>query len=331
MTSVTQEPTQAQAVGVRRSGRIPKELPIILSGSDAGGVQFSEKTRTLLLSRHGASLISHHKLIPEQEAYLRVVANNREIEVRICGEIGEREDGHIYGVAFTDPNVDFWKIEFPPAQALPKGISATTLECSGCHRQVTMQFDPTEMEVYVVNEGALRYCAQCGVSTIWKISTPRPEPVANQATIPAAGATPSPAISTIMQGAKATGPEVIGSEPGFMLGLEPSAAPASPPAAAAPAVQPNRRTERRTKVKYSACIRVSGWAEEVVSCEDMSRGGFSFHSSREYAEEAMLEAAVPYTVGGISIFVPAQIANMRKLQNGQLFRYGVAYIRSPKR
>jgi len=63
----------------------------------------------------------------------------------------------------------------------------------------------------------------------------------------------------------------------------------------------------------------------------MSRGGFSFHSARKYSVEAMIEAAVPYTPGGISIFVPAQIANVSELQSGKLYRYGVAYVRSGRR
>ena len=121
------------SIGVRRSGRIPKEIPILFTGADAAGRQFSEQTRTLLLSRHGASLISRYKLIPEQEAYLRTLSNNREIEVRICDEIGEREDGHIYGVAFADVTVEFWEIEFPPPERPHRDIVPVTFECSGCH------------------------------------------------------------------------------------------------------------------------------------------------------------------------------------------------------
>lgn len=104
-----------------------------------------------------------------------------------------------------------------------------------------------------------------------------------------------------------------------------AAAPLSPPVKP----PPNRRRERRTKVKYNACIRVSGWGEEVVPCEDVSRGGFCFHSKRQYSVETMIEAAVPYMPGGVSIFVPAQIANAAALQGGP-FRYGAAYIRSPR-
>jgi hypothetical protein len=311
MSPVSTDSTQASATGVRRSGRVSKEIPIVLSGGDASGRQFSERTRTLVVSLHGASVICHHKLIPEQEAYLRVISNNREIEVRVCGEIGEREDGYIYGVAFADVSSDFWKIEFPPAEALPKDLIPVTLECSGCHRQTDLQFDATEMDVYMVNEGALRYCSQCSVSTIWKIATekkappkppvPRPIPVAAEAKPAAPAAQPLPVV------------------------MEPVAV------ANVAASQPNRRSERRTRMKFNACIRASGLADEIVPGEDMSRGGFSFHSSRRYAVDTMIEAAVPYNPGAISIFVPAQIANVHELQNGKLFRYGVAYIRAPKK
>lgn len=300
--------SQAAFLGMRRSGRITKEIAIVLSGGDAAGRQFSEQTKTLMLSKHGASIICHHKLIPEQEAYLRVTSNDREIEVRVCGEIGEREDGHIYGVAFADPTSDFWGIEFPPPEQFAKDVIAVTLECSGCHAQQTLQFDATEMDVYAVNEGALRYCSNCALSTIWKIATKRAAPKE----------APAAAKADEAQ-AKPPEPEI------FPLSVTPAAAPAPPQ------VQPNRRADRRMKVKCSACIRVSGMADEIAPCEDMSRGGFSFHSGRQYSEETMIEAAVPYTPAGTSIFVQAQIANVREIQKGKLFRYGVAYMRVTKR
>jgi hypothetical protein len=352
MTPVTVEPTQASATGVRRSGRTSKEIPILLSGADAAGRQFSENTRTLVLSLHGASVICHHKLIPEQEAYLLVISNNREMEVRVCGQIGEREDGYIYGVAFADPEVDFWHMEFPPAQVLPADLIPVTLECSGCHRQVFLQFDATEMDVYTVNEGSLRYCSRCALSTIWKTATPQvqsklpaatpktvlfePRPVASTTEIRSpVAASPAPPPQSVS--APATVAQSAATAPAPPI---PPPPPISAPVAAAPSIvappppvkppQPNRRSERRTKVKYNACIRVSGWGEEVVPCEDMSRGGFCFQSNRQYSIETMIEAAVPYTLGGVSIFVAAQIANAATLQDG-LFRYGVAYIRSPRK
>ena len=84
-------------------------------------------------------------------------------------------------------------------------------------------------------------------------------------------------------------------------------------------------------MKFSACIRCAGAVDEIVACEDMSRGGFSSRSSKEYPEETLLEVALPYTPGQEPIFVPARIGNVRKLQDGKSYRYGAAYMRSPKK
>ena len=299
------DPVQTAVVTIRRSGRISREIPVILSGSDVAGRHFSERTKTLVLSRHGASIISHYKLLPEQEAYLRTLANNREIEVRVCGEIGERDDGHIYGVAFADSALDFWEVEFPPAEALPQGLIRLTLECPGCRRQMPQQFDATEMDVYAANDGSLRYCTKCGLATIWKIVDDRP-----------ASAPPQPDLQPLAEEVASLPPRP-----------DPLPNPRSVTLSGLP--QSNRRADRRMNVKFDACIRTSDIPEEIVPCQDMSRGGFCFHSSREYSLETMIEAAVPHTPG-MSIFVPAQIVNARELQPG-LFRYGAAYIRPPKK
>jgi hypothetical protein len=178
--TATPETARAPATAQRRSGRISKEIPIVLSGSDTGGRQFSETTKTLVLSRHGASVLSHYKLIPEQEIFLLAVGTKREVEVRVCGEIGEGEYGYIYGVAFVDPSVNYWEIEFPPAGGLEKDLSRVTLECTGCRQRAVVEFDATEMDVYLVNQGALRYCKRCLNSTAWKITT---EPAAPEAPV----------------------------------------------------------------------------------------------------------------------------------------------------
>jgi hypothetical protein len=305
----TTTPGRVPAAARRRSGRISKEIPIVLSGSDTNGRQFSETTKTLVLSRHGASVLSHYKLVPEQEIFLLAASTKREVEVRICGEIGEGEHGYIYGVAFVDPLVDFWGIEFPSVGELEKDLSRVTLECTGCGQRAAVEFDATEMDVYLVNECSLRYCKRCLNSTAWKITT--------EAARPEAPVRPRQEAATpVRTEAK--------------LDIQPVAEPCVTPAEVSAAPQPNRRKERRTKVKFNACIRCAGGSEEIVACEDMSRGGFSFRSSREYPEETLIEVALPYTAGQVAIFVPAQIGNVRKLQGGKTNRYGAAYIRSSK-
>src|SRR5215470_16721107 len=99
--------------GVRRSSRIPKEIPILLVGSDIEGKVFSENTKTVLLSRHGAGIVSQYKLSAEQELILRRLDTNKETEVRVVGQIGVEGEVYTYGVAFLDPTNNFWGIRFP--------------------------------------------------------------------------------------------------------------------------------------------------------------------------------------------------------------------------
>ena len=76
---------------LRRSGRLMKCVPILLIGSDCEGRVFSEETRAVVLSLHGAGVVSSYKLIAEQELVLRSIESNREAEIRIVGEIGSQD------------------------------------------------------------------------------------------------------------------------------------------------------------------------------------------------------------------------------------------------
>jgi hypothetical protein len=84
----------------------------------------------------------------------------------------------------------------------------------------------------------------------------------------------------------------------------------------------------RTRVNLKACVRQAGSSEDVVDCEDMSRGGLRFKSTRKYSEKAVIEVAVPYSPGGQSIFVPAQIAYVQALPEQKKYRCGVTYLRA---
>ena len=73
--------------GVRRLSRIPKEMHILLVGSDTEGKIFSEQTKTVLLSRHGAGIVSRYKLSAEQELILRAGRRINARAVAIHGEV----------------------------------------------------------------------------------------------------------------------------------------------------------------------------------------------------------------------------------------------------
>jgi hypothetical protein len=93
----------------------------------------------------------------------------------------------------------------------------------------------------------------------------------------------------------------------------------------------NRRKHARTRVNFKACVRRPGLPDDVVACEDMSRGGLRFKSSRKYFEKMLIEVAVPYAPSGQAIFVPAQIVFVQELPEQSTYRYGVMYLRSSAR
>ena len=90
-----------------------------------------------------------------------------------------------------------------------------------------------------------------------------------------------------------------------------------------------RRNRTRVKARVLACIRRRGFAEEIVVCEDLSKGGLSFRSRNQYGEGSRVEVAVPFTPGSGTIFVPIRIVFSQAIPSAGLYRHGAAYIKPP--
>jgi PilZ domain len=317
---------------LRRSSRIPKEVAILLTGSDMDGKGFSEMTKTVLLSRHGAGIISTYKLSAEQEIIVRYLDTNKEALVRVVGRIGSEGETYTYGVAFLDPGtIDFWGIDFAPVSEKDKEARCVLLECGNCKERETVEHIDVESDVLIINEGIVRYCKQCGDSTLWKRASEAPD---ERPVLVAAGSVPSVSsskeatnIATMQAPRSPQGSEGVPTP----ANLQSSSTAATPSAYGTPAERKpaapidNRRKHPRARVNYKACIRRSGFADEVVACEDMSKGGICFKSRKKYFERTAIEVAVPYSPGGNAIFVPAEIAWVVEITKDKLYKCGIAY------
>ncbi len=293
LATAPSQPAEVAPSGVRRSGRIAKEIAILLIGSDTEGKVFSEETKTVLLSRHGAGIISTHKLAPEQELFLRCLDTDKETEVRVVGQLGSQSGCYTYGVAMVAPVDDFWGISFPPLSESDRAADRVWLECKVCRDRVALEHDDIDLDVYAINDGILRYCKQCICTTLWKRSSAPDEAVQ---------APPAP---------------------------QPK--PADPFAPAPPARRTNRRAHVRTKADFTACVRNPSFDEDdIVVCENISRGGLCFKSRKRYYETTLIEVAVPYEPGGPVIFVPARIVRVQELPGEKRFRCGVAYLHTSR-
>jgi hypothetical protein len=316
---------------LRRSSRIPKEVAILLTGSDMDGKGFSEMTKTVLLSRHGAGIISTYKLSAEQEIIIRYLDTNKEALVRVVGRIGSEGEIYTYGVAFVDPsNINFWDIDFAPVSEREKESRRMLLECGNCKAHETVEQSDVESDVFLINEGIVRYCKQCGDSTLWKRSSDVPE---EQPVLVAAGqnAAESAAAEASSVQAMPAPPSVqtssISQAPPIS---QASSAYASPTDRKPAAPLDNRRKHPRTKVSYKASIRRPGFTDDIVTCEDMSKGGLCFRSRKQYFQGTDIEVAVPYSPGANAIYVPAQIAWVVEITKDKLYKCGVSYRRTSR-
>jgi len=281
---------------VRRSARIPKEVAILLIGSDARGREFVEQTKTFVLSRHGAGIVSVHKLGVEQELIVIQQECNREAEIRVVGRIGSEDGLHTYGVAFLDPDIDFWGVEFGSPTDAGASEPCMVLQCNMCGRREAISPDALESEIYAVHDGLLRDCKQCHRSTLWKRTS---REVPGNLDMPEAVA--------------------VSAE------LTPPLEPIPPPAASR-----NRRKHMRINVNFAGRVSNHGFEDDIVVCENISLGGLCFKSSRFYQKTTAIEVAAPYAHGSPDIPVSARIVYVTELPEEKMFRYGAQYLHPAK-
>jgi hypothetical protein len=320
---------------VRRSGRIAKEIRILLLGMDCNGAVFSEETQTVTLSRHGAGIISKHKLALDGLLIMRFSGGSTETAIRLVGQLGQDARGFVYGVAFVDEEEDFWELKFPPPSTWNVDVHGP-MQCDSCKSCEIVDQSEVEADVYALSESILRYCIYCGTPTVWRRApegtvmtkaSPAPELVAANST-PRRTQIPRPAHAETQQqpeskrvqrGAR---PRLAGAE---LIESEELPAPALPPAASAVVAKAaNRRRDVRTRVNFSACVRFEK-EEEIVECANLSRRGFGFRSRKQYPVGVEIEVAVPFYLGTPPSFVRGSVRHVTALPNRN-FHYGVMYV-----
>jgi len=391
----------------RRSGRIAKELEIVLLGTDTTGKVFSEETKTVVLSRHGAGLISRYRFAPDEVLTLRMPESSKEAEVRLVGQIGGESGRYVYGVEFVDPDPHFWPMDFAPPEEF-EAASSIALECGRCQARQNVEHSEIEEDVYSVNGYVLRFCTDCGTSTHWKkaqgnvptavaaarsVPSDRPPESSGAAALPSNGTVAKtdltaaslphppglsrpdanlfvPVVAAAFRKSLTDSPPQAEqassysgtsdlSELASFADIETNIAPVSSVAAIAvlsparPGQTPqrstvalaaavpeltsrpafdangrraNRRRHVRIRVSFSACVRHPEHADEVVECENVSKGGVCFHSLQQYELGSVIEVAAPFSPGDTALFMPAKIKRIEPLSGGQVFRYGVEYM-----
>lgn len=149
------------SIDKRRSDRVELELRIQLGGVDAAGRNFAEQTRTLVVSRHGAKVVSDRVLLPQQPLTLRCYRTGIESLARVVGQIGQEGGLTSYGLEIAGPQVNIWGIEFPPMDEADRAAGRVLLECLGCGLREVTHLDTFALEVLVANQCLMRPCRKC--------------------------------------------------------------------------------------------------------------------------------------------------------------------------
>lgn len=285
---------------LRRSDRISISIPVEIFGADFTGEHFVEHCKTVVVSRHGATVIVSRKLAADLELILKRPGTMKEALVRVIGQIGGQHEGYVYGLALMDTTVNLWNIYFPALAESQSAVGRALLQCGRCKNREVVYMNEVEAEVYEANMALQRNCSACGNSTVWKFV---PGELIEDASVPA-DAEPAAA-----------------GEPGAEGEGGHAAHPEPPPSVV------SRRKDLRIKSNMPACIRQPGFDEELVTCDDISRGGLAFRSSKRYFLGSRIEVANPYAAGAANIFVPARIVFTQELPKEGLYKYGVSYLK----
>jgi hypothetical protein len=274
--------------------RITVRVPVILVGTDSGGVPFKEKTLATIIANNQATILSSRSLAPGQELELQCIGTNREASARVVEQISRSPEGYIYDLEIRSEDINLWEISFPSAAEPEVAAARVLLECRVCRAQEVALLSSCELEIFHVNQTILRLCRHCNEMTAWV----------------------KPSLEKLLASAKDTSGK--------------REAVAIPEAPAGERTQDERK-EPRSGLKIPGCIKTSEFGEDVVVTGNVSEGGLCFRSRRTYAPGASVEIALPYVEGGANVFVKARILWSRSLPEAGLSAYGACYVHARRK
>ncbi len=280
------------ALSGRRSDRVTLTLLLEAAGTDSGGHEFKEASRTMLINRTGAVILLSRELSPEQEIHLQRQSpseSHRKGRARVVGQFGRQKEGYLYGIEILDADTDLWGVEFPPIGDSPEAVARMLLECTYCRSREVVYLSDLELRGFEANRGIARHCKTCNVPSIW---------------------TQAPHETEKKMAARAARRRSVDDSAGGSARDE----------------EQRSRQRIRLKTRLTACIRLPETDDELAVCEDISPIGMCFRSKRRFDADAPVLIAVPYSPDSANIFLPARIVYSEAIPKAGLFRHGTVYL-----
>jgi hypothetical protein len=112
----------------RRSQRLALSVPVVAYRSQKLGLPFSEGTRTLMVSAHGALISLDAKVVADQRLVLKHALSGEEQECRVVFTEKKLMGPTEVGIEFRQPAPNFWHIAFPPSDWTSPAPELTSME-----------------------------------------------------------------------------------------------------------------------------------------------------------------------------------------------------------
>ncbi len=109
------EPSEKQQQAIRRSTRLPLEVPVLVTSLDPA-VAFSEPCNTTLVNAHGCGLITQREITRGVRVRLEIVSAKRHTTARVAEvvSLGGDPETWLLGLELDVPG-NFWGIEYAPS------------------------------------------------------------------------------------------------------------------------------------------------------------------------------------------------------------------------
>ena len=96
----------------RRSDRVSIAFPLEVTGTDLTGKRFSDRTRTMTVSRFGCCLPLPRLLPSGHPLYMRRIGTNEASLAHVVAPMGSQADGRLYGIETPSSCESLWGIRF---------------------------------------------------------------------------------------------------------------------------------------------------------------------------------------------------------------------------
>jgi len=262
------------------------------------------EARTVDLNRHGARIRISRLLAGGETIHVINVGSRREADFRVAGPVSPlTKDGDVFGVFGL-----FGPVSRDPAKRQCHGIECLdgTMNFWGITfpRAVGSETPPTS---------ALLQCRKCQTTALLNISLVEADVLETAGIL----SWPCDSCREVTPWGYAT------KHPETQLGRE---SPANQP----PAQDLHFRKHRRVSLQVPMRIQKYCGEVQITKCEDISKGGLCFISTKHYYTGEGILVACRYNASGQNIEVEAQIVRLKEIEDTNRKIYGVRFVSAEK-